>query len=359
MTLSDIARLRLRQQSLDKPRFNEPRAAVAWLGAVQAQDYPATKFALGLRVKRATDTTIEAALDDGSILRTHVLRPTWHFVAPEDIRWMLDLSAPRVRKILAHHDRTLEITASLRARCNRVMAKALRDGTHLTREEIAQRLTRSRIEARGQRLARIVMHAELDGLICSGPRRGKQFTYALLEERVPPARPITREEARARLAMRYFASHGPAQLKDFAWWSGLTMKDAAEGLEAVKAGLCEKTLDDKSYWLVPARVPKLKSPAAHLLSIYDEYTIAYKDRSALGGGEFATQLLRMGNALTSVLVLDGEIVGTWKRVLRKDAVDVVVSPLRRLSPGEKTAVVAAADRLATFLGLPATVKMGR
>jgi hypothetical protein len=292
MTLSDIARLRLRHQSLDKPRFNEPRAVVSWLGAVQAQDYPAAKFALGLRQARPIHH--ETALNEGSILRTHVLRPTWHFVAPEDIRWMLELTAPRVKSILAHYDRKLEIGAKLLARAHGVIARALQDGAYLTREELAQRLERNRIEARGQRLARFVMHAELDGLICSGPRRGEKFTYALLEERVPSAPSIAREDARAKLAMRYFASHGPAQLKDFAWWSGLAMKDVAQGLESVKADLSEETLDGKSYWFVPARVPKPKSPSAHLLSIYDEFSIAYKDRSALGARKYAEKFLRMG-----------------------------------------------------------------
>ena len=352
MTQVDIARRRLRQQSLDQPRFEQPRDAVAWLGAVQAQDYPAAKWALGLRVRRATDATIESAFNEGSILRTHVLRPTWHFVVPEDIRWMLALSAPRVRAILASHDRTLQLTAKELARCGNLIARALEDGNHLTRDELAQRLERNRIAARGQRLGRIVMHSELDALICSGPRRGKQFTYALLDERVPQVNAIDRDQALANWATRYFASHGPAQIKDFAWWSGLAVKDATAGLESVKAKLEAETLEGKTYWWSPARVPAMKSPAAWLLSIYDEYTIAYKDRSALGGKRYADKFLRMGNALTSVLVIDGQLVGTWKRTVARKTIDVKVSPLRRLSVVEKRAVSEAVDRYRAFLDMP-------
>ncbi|MCI0451165.1 MAG: winged helix DNA-binding domain-containing protein [Candidatus Latescibacteria bacterium] len=328
---------------------------MAWLGAVQAQDYPAAKWALGMRVRNATDALIEKAMNDGSILRTHVMRPTWHFVSPRDIRWMLELTAPRVRSILSHYDRTLGLTAKTLTRCAAVIARALEGGRHLTRDELAGRLERARIEARGQRLARIVMHSELNGLICSGPRRGKQFTYALLDERVPRARSIDRDEALAMLARRYFVSHGPAQVKDFTWWSGLTVKDATAALDAVKPELIAKTVDGKTYWFAPARVPKPATSVAMLLSIYDEYTIAYKDRSALGGGEFRNELLRMGNALTSVLTIDGLIAGTWKRTLLEGAVDVAIRPLRRLTAGEKDAVAAAGRRYGRFLGTPVTM----
>jgi hypothetical protein len=180
LKLPDVARQRLHNQSLDRPRFESPWEVVSWLGAVQAQDYAGAKSALGLRMKRATDAAVEDAVNRGAILRTHVMRPTWHFVTPEDIHWMLELTAPRVRAVLAHYDRKLELTERLLSRCRWLMEAALRDGEPLTRAELAERLEREGVQARGQRLARIVMHAELDGLICSGPLRGKQFTYALM-----------------------------------------------------------------------------------------------------------------------------------------------------------------------------------
>ncbi len=356
MTAAHIAYRRLHNQALSDPRFDDPARVVSWLGAVQAQDYPAAKWALAQRMRDATDARIETAIDNGSILRTHVMRPTWHFVSPRDIRWMLELTAPRVRAILGSYDRTLEITPKLLVRCGDTIAQRLAGGNHATREELAAALKSRRIEARGQRLARIVMHHELDGLICSGPRRGKQFTYALLDERAPKTRRVNMDEARAALALRYFTSHGPAQLKDFVWWSGLTVKDGTAALEAVKAKLNQETIAGKTYWSAPDPSPTPAVPPALLLSIYDEYTIAYKDRSALGGGPFAAQLVKMGNALTSVLVIDGQIAGTWKRVFKKGGVEVALRPLRRLTIKEKRAVAAAVDRFGAFLGMPAVLR---
>ncbi len=352
MKAINIGQERLYNQSLSQKRFTQPTEVVAWLGAVQAQDYAAAKWALGIRLKNSTDTEVEKAFNRGDILRTHVMRPTWHFVMPEDIRWLLKLTAPRVKSVLASYDRKLELTEKELSLCSDTIAKALRGGNQLTRKELAEHLERNSIVARGQRLGHIVIHSELDGLICSGARRKKQFTYALLDERVPKIRSIQRDEALAKLALRYFTSHGPAQLKDFAWWSGLTSKDAKEALNSVKPKLIEKTFEDKTYWFSSAEHFQLKSPSTFLLSIYDEYTIAYKDRSALGGNRYLEKLLGMGNALTAVVIMDGEIVGTWKRITNKDSVTINASPLRKLSNPEEESVKKAASLYGEFLGLP-------
>lgn len=347
----DVALARLSNQSLGKKRFKKPDEVVAWLGAVQAQDFAAAKCALGLRMQKATDADVEQAFNDGGFLRTHVMRPTWHFVMPEDIRWMLELTAPRVKAVLAHYDRMLEIDRKLIQKSNAVFAKALQGNNYLTRAELADALEKNKIKARGQRLGRIVMHAELDAVLCSGPRLGKQFSYALLKERAPKAKRLERNEALATLAGKYFKSHGPAQLKDFAWWSGLTLQDAQRGLEVASGGLVHETIDSKTHWFSPeTKTLKLKSPTAWLLSIYDEYTIAYKDRSALG--QYVEKLLPMGNALTSVLVLDGKVAGTWKRVLKKERVEMRVKPLRELSKAEHQAIKAAANGYGKFLEMP-------
>ncbi|MGH2569267.1 MAG: winged helix DNA-binding domain-containing protein [Bacteroidota bacterium] len=330
------------------------------LGAVQAQDYAAAKWALGLRMKKATDADIEQAFNDGKILRTHVMRPTWHFVLPEDIRWMQELTAPRVKTLLAHYDWKLEIDRKLLLRAQSIIAKTLSDHNYQTREEIAQHLESKKIAARGQRLAHIVMHAELHALICSGPRRGKQFTYALLEERAPRPKKLSRDEALATLASKYFTSHGPAQLKDFAWWSGLSVKDATGAIQSIRPKIITEAIDGKTYFLSPDTKPaRLRSPQAHLLSIYDEYTIAYKDYSSHGGETVHEKLRSMGNALTSVLVLDGKIAGTWKRVVNKGTVKIATNPFRRLSKAEYEAVKAAAVRYGAFLEMPSVLSYGR
>jgi hypothetical protein len=226
MTPPEILKLRLFNSGLSSSPFRSVADAVSHLGAVQAQDYAAAKWALGLRIKDSTDADVEKAFNEGAILRTHVMRPTWHFVMPEDIRWMLALTAPRVKARLAPYNRRLGLDETVLTRSNEAIAKALEGHTYLARQELKTVLVDVGIETDVQRLGHILVRAELDGLICSGPRRGKQFTYALLEERVAKTENMSRDQALATLALRYFTSHGPAQLKDFSWWSGLGDKGA-------------------------------------------------------------------------------------------------------------------------------------
>ncbi len=354
----NIVHHRLYNQRLTKPAFKKPAEVVAWLGAVQAQDYAAAKWSLSLRMPPATDAMIEKSLDDGAILRTHVMRPTWHFVMPEDIRWMQTLTAPRVRALLGSYDRKLELTEAVLSRCYNTITGALEGNQYLTREELADQLEAEGIPARGQRLAHIVMHAELNALICSGPRRGKQFTYALLDERVPSAKTLNRDDSLAKLALMYFSSHGPAQLKDFAWWSGLSTKDSQTALKLVESQLETETIDDKTYWFPPQkRIAKPETPKAFLLSIYDEYIIAYKDRSAIADERYVEKLLQMGSALPNMITLDGRVAGTWKRELKKDRVIVKSGFLRDLSDDEHEALNAAVERYSAFLELPVELQV--
>jgi hypothetical protein len=353
----DIVRARLSNQLLGSDKKSLPAEVVAWLGAVQAQDFAAAKWALGLRLRQATDADIEKAYDAGEILRTHVMRPTWHFLVPQDIRAVQALTAPRALAANASMLRKLELDAKLLSRCHRVLADALGGGRHLTRSELSACLAEKRIRASGQRLAYILMHAEFSALICSGPRKGRQFTYALVEERAPKSRVLPPEEALARWTLRYFLSHGPAQPKDFAWWSGLTLQEARRGLELTDGQLRRETLAGQTYWLSPdTGMETQRSPEALLLSLYDEYTIAYKDRSALGPERHIERFISMGNALTSVLVLDGRIAGTWKRVIGKGRVEITARPFEKPRKAEKAAMEAAAAGYAAFLGLPMSLR---
>jgi hypothetical protein len=353
VTIDNIANSRLENQYLLSPQFLSPQEVVAWLGAVQAQDYLAAKWSLGRRLRHATDKDMEKVFNEGSILRTHIMRPTWHFVAPEDIRWMLGLTSARVHAVNTSMYRKLELEEKLLFRCHTVLSNALIGGRQLTRAELAESLKERGIMAIGQRLAYIIMHAELDALICSGPRREKQFTYALLAERAPKGKTLDRDESLAELALRYFRSHGPALLKDFAWWSGLTLKEANEGVHLAKSQLVEETVDGKTYWFSPhMQVRKPKSPTAFFLSIYDEYTIAYKDRSPISDEKYVEKLLSMGNALNSVIILDGRIAGTWKRVFKRGGIEVTINPLRPLSQSEREEIEAEAVRYGKFLEMP-------
>ncbi len=203
------------------------------------------------------------------------------------------------------------------------------------------------------RLAYIVIRAELDGVICSGARRGKQFTYALLEERVTKSRPLSRDESLAELSTRYFRSHGPATLPDFVWWSGLTMADAKAGLEMVKSRLMKEVLEGQTYWFSEAEPPKKEiSPIAYLLPNYDEYVVGYTDRGAIFDGSHSEKLDARGNVLAMhTLVIHGQIAGTWRRSLKKKVVTVELNPFTPLEAVESQALTGAAERYGKFLGL--------
>ncbi len=357
-TNPEIARRRLRSQRIGESAFRRPEEVVRWLVAVQAQDYAGAKWSLALRMRAARDRAIDRAFNEGSILRTHLLRPTWHFVVADDIRWLLALTAPRVHAASAHMYRKLELDAAVFKRSNAALAKALQGGRHLTRNELEGVLQKVGIATDiGNRMAYLMMFAELDGLICSGPRRGKQFTYALLHERAPQARTMEREESLAELSRRYFSSRGPATVQDFAKWSGLTVAGAGRGLAAVQDGLRSQVLDGQLYWLPKSStLDDDGAPMAHLLSIYDEYISSYRDRSAILSKEDGARLWGQGNALAYVIVLDGRIVGTWKRTIKKDSVAIETHPFRRLTPVEKRAVAEGAERYGDFHELPTSLE---
>jgi hypothetical protein len=352
MTLRDITRLRLRKQLLTSHPFARPVEVVKWLGAVQAQDYAAACWALGLRLESASFADIERAFAAGELLRTHVLRPTWHFVTPEDIRWLLMLTAPRVQLRNASMYHKFELDETLRARSNDVLARALQGGRQLTRKELASILEEAGIATDDLRLTLLVMHAELDGIICSGGRRGKQFTYALLDERAPQARVLTRDEALAELALRYFTSHGPATSADFTWWSGLTVADARVALELLGSRLTREVLEGEHYWFVPpADRSDEQEAGAYLLPNYDEYTVGYSDRTILINSAHINRLdTRDGSVLGHVLLLEGRVVGTWKRTPMKDETLININPLKPLSEMESEAFAREVERYGRFFG---------
>ena len=353
MKRSDISQLRLTNQGVASPSFSRPDEVVDWLVAVQAQDYYGAQWALGIRMQNPSEAALEAAMSAGTILRTHVLRPTWHFVTPADIRWLLALTAPRVHQASGTMYRQLDLDEARLKRSQEVLAAALQGGRQLTREELRGALEEAGIDTdSGLRTAYIVMAAELDGIICSGARRGKQFTYALLEERAPQARRLERAEALAELTRRFFTSRGPATEYDFAKWSGLTVSDARRGLEMVGDQLEHADLDGQAYWQAAGQPPlqNAPSPSAYLFSVFDETISSYKDHSEIAQGGIWEKLVAMGNGLRNIIVLDGQVVGTWKRTLGKGTVTVATELYVELSAAEQQAVGQAGERYAAFLG---------
>src|SRR6266487_128997 len=349
----DIVRQRLHNQLLSQTKFTQPNQVVAWLGAVQAQDYAGAKWAVAQRAEGLTDAAIEQAFADGEILRTHILRPTWHFVTPADIRWMLTLTAPRVLALLAYMDRQLALDKATFKKNNALLTKTLQGGQQLTRSELGPILQKAGISVEGLRFGHLMIHAELDGIICSGAKRGKQHTYALLEERASQAKTLDREEALAELTKRYFSGHGPATLQDFVWWSGLTMADARNGIEAVKSELEHEVVDDQAYWFSTSIPVKDPHPAACLLPDFDEYMVGYTDRSAIFDVSHTDKLDSRGSILNQyAIVIDGQVMGTWKRTVKKSEVMVELAPFVTLTDAENQAIIGATQQYGKFLGLP-------
>lgn len=346
--MSGLLETRLRHQGLTGPPRRSAPDVVAWLGAVQAQDYPGAAWALALRTRALTLADVDQALASGAIVRTHVLRPTWHFVAPADLRWMLALTGPRVKALMRGYDRRLELDARTYARARTTIERALEGGRHLTRTELATALRAARIDAAGQRLAHLVMDVELAGAICSGPRRGAQFTYALVDEHVPATRPLTRDEALAALASRYFRSHGPATVHDFAWWSGLTVGEARAAV----------ALADVASAVLPAPPSADRVTGAHyLLPNYDEFLIAYRHRDAVldpararNFGTFSSQ------EYPHQLVLHGRIAGSWRREVGRDRACLTLRTYAKPTATETRALAAEAVRFGRFLGVPCDVR---
>jgi len=351
-----IAAARLRNQRIEgRTVAARPAALVALLGAVQSQEFDAAKWALGLRMgPRATDAAIERAFNDGRILRTHVLRPTWHFVARADIRWMLTLTAAHVRRSLATYHRRLGLDRPLLTRAVRIVERALGDQGALTRRELRGLLAKAGIILDSMRLAFVMIEPELAAVVCSGPRRDRQFTYALLTSRAPNARPLPRDEALATLVRRYFASHGPATLRDFVWWSGLSTADTKRALEIVRAR--QTPVDGLVYWTIGgggcqavnrerARVHN-SLPDTHLLTIYDEYLVAYRDRAAV---PHSWQPSGSSVTFRHALIVDGQVAGTWNVTRKHAAVAMTITPSRTLTRQERRATREAVSRYQRFL----------
>jgi hypothetical protein len=316
MVPEDIRLQRLYRQQLLQPQFTDVQEVVTHMAAMQAQEYAMVQWAVALRMASAvTDAQIDTAFNDGRILRTHIMRPTWHFVAPQDIRMMLQLTAPRVNQANAFMYRKYGVEIADFNRFNTIIEKLLRDSNYLSRDQIREQLA---IEGDGTYMSILMMRAELDGIICSGPRKGNQFTYALLEERVPKARAVTKDETLLDVCRRYYTSRGPATVKDFTTWSGLTMAEAKKGLLLLNKEVETITIGNTAYYYIGDTPKILKGRTDFLMPDYDEYGMGYKDRSVLANPDYAGQPSKYSRAI----IVNGMMAGSWKRTLQKDTVQL-------------------------------------
>jgi len=323
-TLALLVRRRASNQQLAQPSSTTPTDLVRSLVAVQAQDWPASRWALALRLGGAfDDEAIERGLGDGAFIRTHAFRWTWQLIAPSDVRWILSLLRPRLLARAAKRHRDLGLDAKTLVRANEVIARALQNGP-LTRADLAAALRRCKIDPEAQRLPHLLACAELEEIACSGPRIGKQPTWRLLDEVAPPAKPRDRADALRELALRYFTTRGPATLSDFMWWTSLEARDARTALEAAAPSLGSESIGGETYWFDGAR-PVAKAAGTFLTPAFDEYLVAYRRRDAVLDPDHVKLVNAGGGLLGPCIVHDGRIIGTWRRATTKQGVSVELS----------------------------------
>lgn len=335
MTLTEISICRLISQKIESTEFTSAKEIVEWMGAMQSQDFAMAKWAVGLRLLNPTNAKIEKALNEGEIIWTHVMRPTWHFVTSDDIYWLLDLTANKIKSSMKSRDKELELSEAIYTKSNHIIGKILTGGIHLSREELANAFNNVHIKTDNNRLSHLMLRAELEGIVCSGHVNGNKQTYALLCDRVPHKKILSRDDSLAELARRYFTSHGPATLHDFVWWSGLSVTEARQGFESVKSGFISETIDAVQYWFKDT-LPGIRKDkdTIYLLPAFDEFLISYRDRSASLSLIHHKKAVSDNGIFRPVIVVNGQVTGLWKRTIKKDEVMISTSSFL---PGNKAA----------------------
>ncbi|MCH1625286.1 winged helix DNA-binding domain-containing protein [Fredinandcohnia quinoae] len=353
MVNNDIGYQRLFNQRIEGRKFERPEDVVRWMGAIQAQSYNQSLWAIGIRMNSPNVSVIENAIANGKIVRVSLIRGTIHFVPPEDARWMLNLSAPRILPKVQREFEKYEIDQIIVDRCMELFSNALKGGNRLTRLEMMKLLEDAGINTKNQRGYHILLYASQIGLICFGPKQDKEQTFVLLDEWISHSDVLTREESIAKLAMKYFISHGPATIHDFAWWSGLTVKDAKMGLGAINSMLSSENIMGKEYWAERLNNHiAYNSPNSYLLPGYDEFILGYKDRSDVLADEHASKIVPGNNGVFQpTIVINGQIAGTWKPITNKGTIDLTYIPFSQYGVSEKS-IIESANWYSKFIGLP-------
>ena len=345
-----IVARRMRAQRLWSAGAPDPHAAVRHMLAVQAQELPYALWSVGQRTARPGLAAVTDAFDRGLFLRTHVLRPTWHFVARDDLRWLMRLSGPRVAARTARRNEELGLDPRTVARALDVIAGAVA-GAHRTRRELAAALKRRRIDPEGQRIAHLVIRAELDSIVCSGALRGTEHTYAAFDGRVPARAGPSGDEALAELAHRYVRARGPATAKDLVWWAGLSMRDATRALSIVEPNLERVERDGRTYWMdSQPRGSRASAPRIDLVQCYDEIIISYtQSRDALWSAGARFPVPGTIEGFRHVVLRDGRLLGHWRAVRGRTGVSLETRIGGRLDPTTRKALEVALERYRRFL----------
>jgi hypothetical protein len=354
MTTSQLLQIRLENQQLIAHSFSNPGDLVEWMGAVQAQDYLGALWSIGMRIPRSSERSVENAVEQKKIVRSWPMRGTLHFVSPADIRWMLKYLASKVASKVASVYRREELDTKQFVKAMKLWEKALQADPALTREEMYSVLQKGKLSTKGIRGLLMLGYAAQEGLICFGARKGKQQTLVLLDEWIPSKAPmISKEEAMKRLAEIYIRSHGPVMVEDLAWWAGLNKTEATGAVRSLQDELLALKCGVKTYWMCPAEVKKPK-PICALLPTYDEFGIAYKDRSPI---IHKTDLKQVGGFFTSGIMHNGKITGVWRREIKKDQVHVEVKPFATYTIAQSKMLQSSIKNYSEFLGVKAITKM--
>lgn len=348
MTVSDIVNIRFSNQHIGGTILGTPRDVAEWMGAMQAQDYQMSKWAFGIRLPGSDTKSIEEAADRGEILRTHLLRPTWHFVAARNIKWLIGISAASIRSSLLSRHRQLKIDDRKIGRSLDLLGNVLKGGNHLTREEITNLFREEGISAESTTTYHMILWAEIEGLVCSGRRKGKELSYALVDERAPESEKLSREEAVLKLVKIYFSSHGPATLRDFTWWSGLGTVEARQAIS--NSSLPGKfEFEGSMYWMGPVSQPEIK-PTVFLLPAYDEYLISYSNRSAVLPARLNTRAVSSNGIFRPLVLINGKVAGLWKRSTAGNGMRIEIDLFRDPGVRSKRLIQKAAEEYSEFSG---------
>jgi len=326
MTPFELLKIRLHNQLLAIHSIKEPHEIVSWLGAMQSQAFELAKWAIGVRLKDSTANKIDDALSKGQIIRTHILRPTWHFVAAEDIHWMRELSSPRLMPIFVAYGKSWGADEKMISKTSLKITEILEKQGHQTKQEIGEHLKIEGLTIDQHTLTHVMSRAELDGIVCNGIINGNKHTYALLEERIPKTKPFIKEEALERLAYKFFSSHAPATLEDFIWWSGMLTTDAKTALELVKEHFVSQKINGRTFWMKNnIQIPEKENDSVLLLPPFDEFVVSYKNRSEIIEDKHYHKVMTKNGLFDPTIMLNGKIIGSWKKSKKKNEIQIELS----------------------------------
>ena len=346
-----IKNIRLTSHQLSEQTYNSPKELVSWMGAMQAQDFSMAKWAIAIRQKSCTEQDIEDAFNRGDFLRTHIMRPTWHFVSSEDIRWLLKLTGERIKGAWKYV-KDLKVDEQEQTKCYGLLERILRNNNHQTKEEITKIFEQEGLGATERHIYLFTMLAEADGIICSGSLKGKKQTYALLDERTPPSKDIHKDEALAKLVQRYMQSHSPASLQDFVWWSGLTIKDCQHAFGLIENELIKDRFDSTELYIHETYRESTSSgnDLFHFLPAYDEYIISYKNRTNVLDLEYYPKAFNNYGIFQPIILYNGHAVGNWKKIKRAKGIDFDISFWDNKFKINKGSLALAEEKLRDYIG---------